>query len=94
MFPRRDIGQKMCGKPPTRHASPDGGSDPIVLEPADESICKHSEEKGFLLPGNAGKTRKKDYDPTRKKKEKKERVWTVQLKRPKNLKPMHQHVRM
>ena len=70
MLPRRDIGQKMCGKPPTRHASPDGGSDPIVLEPADESICKHSEEKGFRLPRNAGKTRKKDYDQTTSKKKK------------------------
>ena len=30
----------MRGKPPTRYASPDGGSDPIALEPTDEPIQK------------------------------------------------------
>ena len=27
---RGDFGQKMCGKPPTRYASPDGGSEPTA----------------------------------------------------------------
>ena len=33
-----DFELEMCGKHPTRYASPDGGSDPIVSEPTDGSI--------------------------------------------------------
>ena len=39
-----DFEQEMCGKHPTRFASPDGGSDPIVSESTDEPIrtqCIH-----------------------------------------------------
>ena len=35
---RRDFGQDMCGKPPARYASPEGGSDPFALEPPDRPI--------------------------------------------------------
>ena len=35
---RGDFGQEMCGKPPTRYASPDGGSEPTALQPMDEPI--------------------------------------------------------
>ena len=37
VLPRRDFGQK-CGKPPTRYASPDDGSDPIAFELTDGLI--------------------------------------------------------
>ena len=40
-----DFEQEMCGKHPTRFASPDGGSDPIVSEPTDGPIrtqCIHN----------------------------------------------------
>ena len=40
-----DFEQEMCGKHPTRFASPDGGSDPIVSEPTDGPIhtqCTHN----------------------------------------------------
>ena len=33
-----DFEQEMCGRHPTRFASPDGGSDPIVSEPTDGPI--------------------------------------------------------
>ena len=38
VLPHRDFEQEMHGKPPTRFASPDGGSDPIALEPTDRPI--------------------------------------------------------
>ena len=34
----RDFEQEMCGKCPKRYANPDGGSDPIALEPTDGPI--------------------------------------------------------
>ena len=40
-----DFEQEMCGKHPTRFASPDGGSDPNVSEPTDGLIrtqCIHN----------------------------------------------------
>ena len=33
-----DFEQEMCGKNPTQFGSPDGGSDPVVLEPTDGPI--------------------------------------------------------
>ena len=33
-----DVEQEMCGKHPTRFASPDGGSDPIVSESTNRPI--------------------------------------------------------
>ena len=33
-----DFEQEMCGKHPTRFASPYGGSDPIVSEPTGRSV--------------------------------------------------------
>ena len=36
MLPHRDFEQEKCGKPQTRNGSPDGGSDPVALEPTDE----------------------------------------------------------
>ena len=36
VLPRRDFGQEMCKKPPTRYTSLDGGLDPVALEPTDE----------------------------------------------------------
>ena len=38
VLPRKDFGQEMCEKPPTRHASRDGGSDPTASEPTDGPI--------------------------------------------------------
>ena len=35
VLPRRDFEQEMCRKPPMQYTSPDGGSDPIALEPKD-----------------------------------------------------------
>jgi len=32
----------MCGKPPTRFANPDGGSDPIALELTDGLMHPHN----------------------------------------------------
>ena len=38
VFPHEDFGQEKCEKPPTRYASPDGGSDQDASEPTDGSI--------------------------------------------------------
>ena len=38
VLPHRDFEQEMRGKPPTRFASPDSGSDPIALELTDGPI--------------------------------------------------------
>ena len=39
VLPRTDFKQEMCRKPPTQYTSPDGGSDPIALEPTSRPIC-------------------------------------------------------
>ena len=36
--PRRDFGQEICERSPTRYASPDGGSNPTASEPTDGPI--------------------------------------------------------
>ena len=46
--PRVDCGQEKCGKPPTRYSSPDGGSDPVALEPTDEPIHR----EGYVHQGS------------------------------------------
>ena len=38
MLPCRGSGQERRGKPPIRYASPEGGLDPIALEPTDGTI--------------------------------------------------------
>ena len=65
-----DFEQEMCGKHPTRFASPDGGSDPIVSEPTDAPIrtqCIHNPSWSGLTNGKgvAGRYHRlpNQYDP-------------------------------
>ena len=39
VLPHGDFWQEKCEKAPMRYVSPEGGSDPIALEPTDGPIC-------------------------------------------------------